>query len=51
MNNDKLVAGAYEPPTLLVLGSLSKLTQYCNKTWGSSDGFTFNNDPIVCTSA
>lgn len=44
------VAPVYEPPTLQVLGSVHELTQYCDKTKGHSDGFTFQGDAIVCRS-
>ena len=41
----------YEAPALLVLGTVSELTQGCNKTLGSSDGFTFHGAAIVCKSS
>ena len=40
----------YEPPALVELGTLHELTLGCNKDWGGSDGFTFQQTPIVCTS-
>ena len=40
----------YEAPALRVLGSVQELTQGCDKTLGSSDGFTFQGDAIVCRS-
>ena len=40
----------YEPPALVELGTLHELTLGCNKDWGGSDGFTFQQAPIVCTS-
>jgi hypothetical protein len=41
----------YEAPALSVLGSVSELTQGCDKTLGSSDGFTFQGNAIVCKSS
>ena len=41
---------AYEAPVLRVLGSVAALTQGCDKTLGSSDGFTFQGNAIVCRS-
>jgi hypothetical protein len=42
---------SYQPPALQVLGSVHELTQYCDKTKGHSDGFTFQGDAIVCRSS
>ena len=42
---------ASEAPVLLVLGTVSELTQGCDKTLGSSDGFTFQGAAIVCKSS
>jgi hypothetical protein len=44
-------AGAYEAPTLRILGSVAELTQGCDKQYNGSDGFTFQGQPIVCRSA
>jgi hypothetical protein len=41
----------YEAPSLTVLGSVAELTQGCDKTLGSSDGFTFQGNTIVCRSS
>jgi hypothetical protein len=42
---------AYEPPALRVLGSVHELTQLgCDKKLGSTDGFTFVGQAIVCRS-
>jgi hypothetical protein len=41
----------YEAPTLSVLGSVAELTQGCDKSLGSSDGFTFQGNAIVCKSS
>ena len=41
----------YEAPVLRVLGSVAELTQGCDKTLGSSDGFTFQGNGIVCKSS
>jgi hypothetical protein len=41
---------AWEPPTLIVYGSVVSLTQdtgCTNKQFGSSDGFTFMGQPIT----
>jgi hypothetical protein len=35
---------------LRVLGSVAELTQGCDKTRGTSDGFTFDGASIVCRS-
>lgn len=44
--------GAYEAPTLRVLGSVDALTQgFCDKSLGGSDGFTFMGQAISCSSA
>lgn len=42
----------YEPPHLTAIGTLHELTLVdpCNKDLGGSDGFTFQQQPIVCTS-
>jgi hypothetical protein len=40
----------YEPPALRVIGSVAELTLGCDKKYGSSDGFTFMGDSIVCVS-
>ena len=44
---------AYRPPALVELGTLHDLTldtRYCDKSFGGSDGFTFQQVPIHCTS-
>jgi hypothetical protein len=40
----------YEPPTLLEFGTVHALTQTTDKTWGSSDGFTFMGVAITNSS-
>jgi hypothetical protein len=45
------LAFPYEAPNLVVLGAVEELTLGCDKTYGSSDGFTFQGQPTVCTSA
>jgi len=40
----------YEAPALVDLGAFQELTLACNKNYGGSDGFTFQQQPIVCTS-
>lgn len=49
---DELIAEIrpYEPPRLQVLGSVHVLTQTTNKTYGPTDGFTFQGAPIVSVS-
>jgi hypothetical protein len=42
---------AYEAPALVELGAFQELTLGCDKTYGSTDGFTFQGQAIVCTSA
>jgi hypothetical protein len=51
MDNAVQVALPYEAPALRVLGSVSELTQGCDKTLGSSDGFTFEGQGVVCRSS
>ena len=41
----------YTPPALVDLGSLRELTLGCDKTLGDSDGYTFQGQAVVCTSA
>jgi hypothetical protein len=50
MDNAVQVSLPYESPALRVLGSVFELTQGCDKTLGSSDGFTFQGAGIVCAS-
>jgi hypothetical protein len=38
---------AYEPPMVVEVGTVHALTQTIDKTWGPSDGFTFNNISIA----
>lgn len=45
---------SYEPPALVRLGSVHELTlsgPFCDKMFGSADGYTMGGAPIVCTSA
>lgn len=42
---------AYEAPALVELGALQEVTLGCDKTLGSSDGFTFMGQAVVCRSA
>jgi hypothetical protein len=51
MNTGTGTPSAYQPPALQVLGSVHELTQFCDKTLGSSDGFTFQGNAIVCRSS
>jgi hypothetical protein len=41
----------YEAPKLTVIGTVHELTQGCDKQNGSSDGFTFMGNVIVCRSS
>jgi hypothetical protein len=45
------VVVAYESPTITDFGTLRDLTQGCDKRFGSSDGFTFQGQAVVCRSA
>ena len=49
-NGARLVV-PYEPPELVELGSVVELTLGCDKAFGGSDGFTFQQQAIHCTSA
>jgi hypothetical protein len=42
---------AYEAPAVILLGKVEELTlvEPCNKKSGGSDGFTFQNAPIICS--
>ena len=51
MSNAYGTAREYEPPELTQLGGLHELTLGCDKTLGSTDGFTFMGQQIVCSSA
>ena len=41
----------YEPPSVTVLGSVHELTQGCDKKLGTTDGFTFSGQAVVCNSS
>jgi len=43
--------GSYEAPALVELGAFAEVTLGCDKTLGGSDGFTFQQQAISCTSA
>jgi hypothetical protein len=47
---EKKSVSKYEPPKLTELGTLHDLTLNCNKDFGGTDGFTFQQQPVVCTS-
>jgi hypothetical protein len=51
MENAAQESKSYQAPALTVLGSVAELTQGCDKTLGSSDGFTFQGNAIVCRSS
>ena len=38
----------YTAPRLTVYGTLEELTKACDKTFGTSDGFTFQGQAISC---
>jgi hypothetical protein len=42
---------AYEAPAVTILGKIEVLTLFCDKAFGGSDGFTFQQSPISCSSA
>jgi len=44
---------AYEAPVVVELGSLHELTLWapCNKDLGGSDGFTFQQQQVICVSS
>jgi hypothetical protein len=46
----KTEISAYEAPTVTVLGKVEVLTLGCDKNYGGSDGFTFQSNPVSCTS-
>jgi hypothetical protein len=50
MNDAAQDTSSYEAPALVDLGLLQELTLGCDKSYGSSDGFTFQGQAIVCTS-
>jgi hypothetical protein len=41
----------YTPPVVIEIGTLRELTLGCDKRLGDSDGFTFQGQQIVCSSA
>jgi hypothetical protein len=43
--------GSYEAPALVELGAFAEVTLGCDKHLGGSDGFTFQQQSISCTSA
>ena len=43
-------SNVYAAPEITSLGDVFELTLYCDKRLGSSDGFTFQGNAIVCTS-
>jgi len=38
-------------PEVRRFGTFEAATQGCDKTWGASDGFTFEGEAIVCTAS
>jgi hypothetical protein len=45
---------SYEAPAVTILGKVEQLTlagDFCDKNYGGSDGFTFQQNPISCNSA
>jgi hypothetical protein len=49
--NDRKASKPYVAPALAVLGNVADVTLGCDKHLGSSDGFTFQGQAIVCSSA
>jgi hypothetical protein len=47
----RVSTAAYEAPALVELGAFQQLTLGCDKKLGSSDGFTFQGQAIVCSSS
>lgn len=45
------LAVTYQPPKLTVIGTVQELTQSCDKSFGSSDGFTFDGQAVVCAAS
>jgi hypothetical protein len=41
---------AWVAPKLVTYGNVEEITLGCNKELGGSDGFTFENQQIMCTS-
>jgi hypothetical protein len=41
----------YEAPAVTILGKIEVLTLFCDKAFNGSDGFTFQQQPIHCTSS
>jgi hypothetical protein len=44
------VKKAWTAPTLIVHGTVKEITLGCDKMFGSSDGFTFGGNAIMCRS-
>jgi hypothetical protein len=44
-------SAGYEPPALAEVGTLHELTLGCDKTFGETDGFTFQGQAIVCNTS
>lgn len=42
---------SWATPTVRRFGTFETATQGCDKTFGSSDGFTFQGSAITCVSA
>jgi hypothetical protein len=40
----------WSAPTLTVFGSVEELTLGCDKRFGTTDGFTFMGQEIICSS-
>jgi hypothetical protein len=39
----------WETPELVEYGNLKEITHGCDKTFGASDGFTFQGQAITCS--
>lgn len=40
----------WKTPEIRTYGTFESMTQVCDKTFGSNDGFTFQGQAIVCAS-
>lgn len=48
--NNQMPKKEWAMPRLTVFGDVEKITQGCDKTYGGSDGFTFQSIAIQCAS-
>ena len=50
LNSDNSGKRRYTTPQVTVHGTLEQLTKQTNKDLGGSDGFTFQQQPVIWTS-